>query len=389
MSIVAVIPARGGSKGIPGKNKKLLGGIPLVARTIRAANAAKLVDHVYVSSDDPEILAIAETWGASTIFRPSKIAGDDATSEDALLHALDEIVKTRDVTNLVFLQCTSPFTTGEEIDAVVSTMSSENAQSAFSAIEDHGFLWKMNLEGRALGTNHDASKPRQRRQDLDPQFRENGAVYAMDADCFLQEKHRFCGRTVLVPVKGELFEIDTVSDWKIAEALVENRLSGSVCREDVSKLKAVVMDFDGVHTDDRVFVNERGEESVVCSRKDGMGIELLKATNLQLLILSKEKNPVVVQRAKKLGLEVIHGVDDKVSVLENWIFKAGLSWREVAYVGNDINDAECLNKAGMSFVPCDANSRVLLGADIILPHSGGRGAIRSLAELILSQDVHL
>ena len=385
MTSIAVIPARGGSKGVPKKNKRLLGGIPLVARSIRAALGAKSVDAVYVSSDDNEILEIAKEWGAIPIRRPDALSGDTATSESALFHVLDEVKQQgEEVQTLVFLQCTSPFTTSEDIDAVVSAFEQKKADSAFSVSGNHGFLWSLDENGYGVGVNHDHTRQRLRRQDLKPQFLETGAIYVLNVDAFRKTRHRFCGSLVPVPINTQVVEIDSLQDWHIAESLC-GRLALQSSKTDVlKKVKAIVTDFDGVHTDDLVAVNELGHEAVVCSRRDGMGLELLRKAGYRVMILSKEKNAVVQKRAEKLLLEVIHGVDQKEAVLSDWLNENRLDWSEIAYVGNDINDIACMQKAALGLCPSDAASSVLQIADMILPEKGGNGALRELADLILA-----
>ena len=383
MSIVAIIPARGGSKGIPGKNKKLFGGIPLIAHTINAAKQSGFVDEIFVSSDDPEILAIATNFGAEGIKRPVDLSSDTASSEAALLHCLSTLdAEDRNIEFVVFLQCTSPFTTSEQIDQVITACKNEGVQSAFSAVEDHGFLWSTDETGIAQGINHDSSQQRVRRQDLPPQYRENGAVYVMDAEVFRRDKHRFCGNTVVVPIDGQAIEIDTQNDWIIAENLYHSTKASNP-KTGISALKAVIMDFDGVHTDNRVIINQDGTESVICDRGDGFGLEMLRKQNMRLLILSKEQNTVVAKRAEKLKIEVIHGVDDKVSVLENWLKEQKLTWPEIAYIGNDLNDIGCIEKSGMGFCPSDSHSKVKERSDVILSREGGKGAIREMSEILL------
>ncbi|MCZ4088852.1 acylneuraminate cytidylyltransferase family protein [Sinorhizobium psoraleae] len=202
MNVIAVIPARGGSVGLPGKNVKPLNGVPLVGRAVLAAVGSKLVSQCYVSSDAHEILDVAASFGATGITRPAEISGPTASSESALIHALEEVERTTgklpDI--LVFLQCTSPFTTAEHIDAVVSKLMEEQAASAFSAVEDHGFIWQIAEDGSAAGITHDHNKPRQRRQDMTPRYRETGAIYAMRVADFMARGNRFCGKTVLVPI---------------------------------------------------------------------------------------------------------------------------------------------------------------------------------------------
>jgi N-acylneuraminate cytidylyltransferase len=145
------------------------------------------------------------------------------------------------------------------------------------------------------------------------------------------------------------------------------------------------MDFDGVHTDDKVTVDENGVESVTVSRKDGMGIELLRNYGLcRLLILTKETNPVVLRRAEKLGVECLHSRDNKLVAMETWLEAVGLTWDEVMFVGNDVNDTEVLARAAIAACPCDAHPHVLAIAHWIIPLRGGEGVVRAVADLFLS-----
>ena len=149
-------------------------------------------------------------------------------------------------------------------------------------------------------------------------------------------------------------------------------------------IDAVVFDFDGVFTDNRVIVTEEGKEAAFCSRGDGMGIGLLKKTGLPLLVLSKEPVPIVVHRTKKLGLECLHGVDDKLPLLEAWIAKRGGTLANTVYVGNDVNDLACLEACGCGVAPSDAHPDVLPVTDLLLTYPGGHGAVRQLCDLVIA-----
>ncbi|WP_299814713.1 NTP transferase domain-containing protein [uncultured Roseibium sp.] len=216
---VAIIPARGGSKGIPGKNVKPFLGEPLIAHAIRAALAAETVSDVVVSSDDPGILDVAARYGATCVLRPAEIAGDEASSEAALLHAVGARRECEDAETIVFLQCTSPLTTPDEIDLVVRTGERLAADTAFSVVEVHAFLWEIAPDGTGIGVNHDASKPRQRRQDRPEQFRETGAIYALRKSGFIEAGQRFFGKSVpvVLPDATEI-DLDTPRDWLALEA---------------------------------------------------------------------------------------------------------------------------------------------------------------------------
>jgi N-acylneuraminate cytidylyltransferase len=146
----------------------------------------------------------------------------------------------------------------------------------------------------------------------------------------------------------------------------------------------LVLDFDGVLTDDRVIVHQDGSESVICSRSDGMGVDLLRRAGLDVVILSTEPNPVVSARGRKLGVPVFQGLDNKMDKLGELVEQRNLDWADVVFVGNDVNDVECLKRAGCGVVPADAHPAAVPHAKIVLSKPGGRGAVRELAELILT-----
>ena len=373
---IAVIPARGGSKGVPGKNLRTVGGVSLIARAVASALAARLIDEVFVSTDSPEIAAAAREAGASVIERPAELSDDGASSEAALLHALGAMNAAPGI--LVFLQATSPFIDPADLDAAVARVASGESDVVLSARESHGFLWRQTDEG-ARGVNHDASF-RLRRQDSEPQFLETGAFYVMRAAGFLEAKFRFFGRVGLAIVPDlTAIEIDSSADLALASAVAP--LVTPAVHIDVD---AVVTDFDGVHTDDSVHVGSDGSESVTVSRSDGMGVSLLRRAGLPVLILSTETNPVVSVRAHKLKVEVRQAVDDKASVLTRWAADRGLDLARVAFVGNDVNDLGCLRLVGWPVAVADAHPLVLAAARVILTRAGGHGAIRELADRVLS-----
>ena len=144
-----------------------------------------------------------------------------------------------------------------------------------------------------------------------------------------------------------------------------------------------MFDFDGVMTDNCVTVSEAGVESVVCDRADGMGIELLKRAGFTLYVLSREDNPVVAARCKKLGLDRSQSIRDKLPELESWVANQGLAMSEVAYLGNDINDVACMSRVGLPVAVGDAYPEARNAAALVLNQHGGRGAVREFAELIL------
>jgi len=171
----------------------------------------------------------------------------------------------------------------------------------------------------------------------------------------------------------------------VAEVLLRRRQAASRTEKIPPDVAAVIFDFDGVMTDNRVFVSQDGVESVSCNRSDGLGLARLKAAGVLVLVLSSEKNPVVAARCQKLGLPVMHGVDRKWPLLRDWLAKRGVSARQAVYVGNDLNDLECIANVGCGVAVADAYPQVISSADLVLSTAGGRGAARELADLILER----
>ena len=382
--VLVVIPARGGSKGVPGKNLATVGGSALVVRAIRAARAASRVTAVAVSTDDPAIAAAASGAGAIAIHRPADLAGDTASSEAALLHAVDVLYGRRpdQLDVLMFVQCTSPFLTAADLDAVADAVLDDGADTAFTAAPFHGFLWR--TADAATGINHDP-RGRLRRQDSEPQWLETGAAYAMRAAGFVEHRHRFFGRTVAVRTDpARVLEIDEPADLERARALAA--LLDPAARPGPGEVDAVVLDFDGTQTDDRAWLAADGSERVAVHRGDGMGVAAMRRAGLPVLILSTEVNPVVAARAAKLGVECRHGVDAKGEELAAWLDDRGLAPDRVLYLGNDANDLPCFDLVGWPVAVASAHHRVRAAARAVTTVPGGHGAVREIASWILGED---
>jgi len=228
MEIVAIIPARGNSKGILRKNLQFVNGKPLVAHSIESALSANLINRVVVSTDDPEIKSVSLQYGADVVVRPDEISGDKASSESAILHTLKELEQKENYKPeiCVFLQCTSPLTIPMDIDNCIRLLMDQNADTALAVTDFHYFIWMYDEKGAAVGINHEKSI-RKMRQERKHQFLETGAIYVMRTKGFKVHQHRFFGRTVMhsVPVE-RCFEIDEPIDLKIAEFLMRGRQTG-------------------------------------------------------------------------------------------------------------------------------------------------------------------
>ena len=155
-----------------------------------------------------------------------------------------------------------------------------------------------------------------------------------------------------------------------------------------AQIKLLACDFDGVMTNNKVIVDENGKESVICSRADGFGIELLKNKGVEVIVISKEKNKVVKARCDKLKISYIQGINDKLSILKKELAKRSLSQEEVCFIGNDINDIECIKYAGIGIAVNDSYPEVKKAADIVTKKKGGDGAVREVADMIMKGIVH-
>lgn len=385
--ILAIIPARGGSKGIPRKNIRLLNGKPLLAYTIEQARQTPAISRVVVSTDDPEIGAVAQQYGAEVVWRPAEISGDTASSESALLHVLDYLAQTEgyEPELVVFLQCTAPLTLAEDISGTIQVLLDQQADTALAVVPFHYFLWKYDGKGDAIGINHDKHE-RLLRQQQDPQYLEAGAVYVMRTSGFRQAKHRFFGKTALYVMPAERrLEIDEPVDFKIAEVLLAGRQKQKRLQALPPSIAALVLDFDGVFTDNRVIVDQDGHEAVLCDRSDGLGIARLKQISIPILVLSTEANPVVQRRCEKLGIECVQGLSDKLAALKEWASARALGLAHIVYVGNDDNDVACMQAVGCGVTVADAYPAARTAACFALEASGGRGAIREIADLIIAR----
>ena len=383
--VIAVIPARGGSKGIKNKNLQHVGGIPLVARTILACMQSSMVDDVYVSTDNTKIARVAIAYGAKVIERPSELALDATSSESVLLHALQEL-ENQNIRpqTILFAQCTSPLTQTSDVDGILRIK--ENYDSCFTVAINHSFLWRLSHEQILTGVNHDYTV-RLPRQQLPIEYVETGSLFALDVTGFKQSKHRFFGKIGIYEIPAERsIDVDTPADLAIANALA-NFSPIQPSPETLQSIKAVIFDFDGVFTDNLVSLNENGVESVLCSRSDGVGIKMLQDSGIQLLILSKERNLVVSARGEKLGVEVVQGCDDKKTRLMQWVKENSLDLLNCAYIGNDVNDIECMEMVGLSVAPVDAHPDVDDVTIWKLRSMGGRGAIREFADVVVKNRI--
>ncbi len=399
VEVLALIPARGGSKGLPGKNIKSLGGYSLIGYSIAAALNAKLVSRTVITTDDPEIADKAREYGAEVPFlRPAEFAQDDSLDLPVFQHALnwlsDHESYSPDI--VVQLRPTSPFRPPELVDEAIQILIDNPGASSVRGVvpskENPFKMWMIEPDGKMIPLlETEFEEPfNMPRQELPSSYWQTGHIDVVSAETIINGS--MSGQEIYSYIIDPLFsvDLDNLQDWRRAEMRLKSLGSQiilpprekNIIPEFVSLL---VLDFDGVLTDDRVYVNQNGEETVAAHRGDGMGIAQVKKAGIEVVILSKEKNPVVKARADKLGIPVYQGIDEKGPELISILADRGISSESVVYLGNDINDLPCFPLVGLAAAVADSHPLVIEKAQLVLSKKGGHGAVRELCDLLLEK----
>jgi YrbI family 3-deoxy-D-manno-octulosonate 8-phosphate phosphatase len=402
--ILALIPARGGSKGIPRKNIRNFAGFPLIAWSIAAGKQASCVTRVVVSTDDEEIAAVARECGAETPFlRPSALAQDNTTDLPVFEHALEWLEENEGYQPDIVIQLrpTSPIRPKDCVDHAVQILmehpDADCVRGVVPAGQNPHKMWRFTGESQPMspllvveGIPEPYNAPR---QILPAVYWQTGHIDAIRVSTIKQKKS-LTGEVIypLVIDPSYAVDIDNLSDWAKYETLVHSGLEmvtpGRVKRSMPEKIDLVICDFDGVITDNRVWVDQDGRESVAAYRSDSIRIRELRDQGIEVLILSSEPNRVVEARAKKMGVEAIHGIgiQEKGRVMREVLAQKNIQAENVIFVGNDLNDLPCFEVAGWSVAVADAYPEVIRAADFVLSKAGGHGALRELCDLLLKQD---
>jgi N-acylneuraminate cytidylyltransferase len=352
----------------------------LLAHSIGHARGAAEITRVVVSTDDPEIAEAARANGAEVVLRPPEISGDHASSESALMHVLKHLEESEDYQPdlVVFLQATSPIRKPGDLDQAIRKLRTENADSLFSASRLNWFAWRIEgTDPTPLNYDH-RNRPMRQVAPLD--VIETGSFYIFKPWVLTRTGSRLGGRvSVYMTDFIESLQIDEPEDLDLLASL----LPRVEPKPQLGDIQLLVLDFDGVLTDNYVWTDQHGNESVRCSRADSLGINRLQASGVEIVVLSTETNGVVAQRCRKLGIECFQGHHNKAAVLSQIVRTRGLDTAQVAYLGNDVNDLECLRYAGFPISVCDAHPEVKAIAKLSTQARGGDGAVREVCDLIV------
>ncbi len=365
MDVLAVVAASSGSGG------RNFAGRPLALQALEKARAARAVVRTCLVTADADLALLAADAGADVITPPPD--GD----RGALVGAALEASAARDGLAPAFvalLDAACPLFGTEAIDGALAHLLRCGADSLIAVYALSEPVWLQDEGG--------AARPLESWEN-ERRYVETPAISVVRVGVFEQTGDLPAGRVVLYEVPAATaLRLGDGADWPQAERLVA-RASRTRTKALLRHVRLLVLDFDGVMTDNRVLVLEDGREAVLCSRGDGMGIGLLTAAGVPVAVLSKEVNPVVGARCRKLGIPHVQGIDDKIGELRKMAAERRISLAEIAYMGNDVNDLACMEAAGVAIAPADSHPLALRIADFTTTANGGFGAVREVCDLLV------
>ena len=385
MSIIAFIPARGGSKSIPNKNIKLFCGKPLIFWNLKELQDS-CVDEIVVATDSVKIKKVVNSFSFSKVKvyeRLSENANDDSSTESVMLEYINH-AKLHDNDTLMLVQITSPYSQTIDFDKGLDVF--RNYDSVLSCCVSKKFIW----DKKGISLNYDFNN-RPRRQDNEGSLIENGAFYISSVKDVTNSKNRISGHIGIYQMPEYTFtELDEPLDWIIAENIMREFVLADDLK-DYSDIKIFISDVDGVLTDGFKYYNENLEESVKFSTHDGYAFKLLKDRGLLTGIVTSETKKIKSVRFEKLkSLKTLdyfyQGVNDKLSVVKGLCSELNIDISNVAYIGDDVNCLNLLENVGLAACPANAVDAVKnIKNIIVLNKNGGEGVFREFVDLFINK----
>jgi YrbI family 3-deoxy-D-manno-octulosonate 8-phosphate phosphatase len=402
VEVLAIIPARGGSKGIPRKNIRDFAGHPLIAYSIAAARQSKLVTRTIVSTDDEEIAAVARSFGAETPFqRPAEFAQDNTTDLPVFQHALKWLAENEAYHPEVVVQLrpTSPIRPRNCVDSAIQILlahpQADCVRGVVPAGQNPHKMWRLPGGAEAPmrnlldveGLREPYNAPR---QALPPIYWQTGHIDAIRTRTILG-KGSLTGENIYPQIIDPRYtvDLDNLYDWAKYEWLAKfgglDFVSPGHHRPMPEQIDMLILDFDGVLTDNRVWVDKHGHEMIAAYRSDSLGLKYLQAAGVQAFVLSMETDGAVAARCSKMKVPYIQGENEKAPALKKLLVERGIEPAHVVYLGNDVNDLPCFPLVGWAVAVADAMPEVKRQADFVLGSRGGLGAVREMCDLILER----
>ena len=396
MKTLCIIPACTYSRVFPGMYFPFPAGKPLIVLNIEAARRAVSIDRVVVATNDHTVGAWARHYGAQVTAGPQVKPGEPAPVASVLNHVLDCLLDHEKYQPdlVVFLNAASPFVSNTDIDKAVKQLQRDGYDSIFSA--DAGTvkgLWLLDDSTGAIPFGPAPAQTSGLRHEP-AVYRENGSMYVCKTDTLRNTYSLTGGHTGIFELPAECSlqrGIQTDSgcmEWCSDRRHFSSAPPGLPPRtppvELLAHIRLLALDFDGVLTDNRVWVNGTGEEAVCCSRADSWGISCLKQQGVRVAVVSTETSPVVAARCHKLGIPCASGSQNKVAALRKISDKLGIDRCQIAFAGNDTNDAQVLRWVGLPILVNNALPELAPLAAWITCNQGGHGAVREICDLLIS-----
>ncbi|XP_019615963.1 PREDICTED: N-acylneuraminate cytidylyltransferase-like [Branchiostoma belcheri] len=375
--VAVLMLARGGSKGIPMKNIKMLGDLELIGWGIRAALDSDVMDSVWVSTDHDDIAATARRCGAQVHMRGQQVSHDKCNSWTAI----DEFVRNHpEVDIIVHIQATCPCVHPFHVQEGVRMMLQDGKDSVFSVYRRHQLRWSTPKYGmQTFPLNFDLYN-RPMRQQWPGELIENGAFYIFTRDVEQQGVLQGGRMGCLVMDSEYSIDIDTDQDWQLAE---QRLLRFGYHGRAPKKMKLVVVNIDGTLLDGQVQVSSTGEEFRSFKATDIAGIHMLQRNGIEFRVVAQGESQVQKELAKKLSLKLEENCTDKLEVIDSWRQELNIDWQNIGFMGCGIDDITCIKKAGMSGCPSDADTEVQKHSHVVSTYRGGQGALREFCEQLL------
>ena len=380
--VIAFIPVRGGSKSIPLKNIKPLCGKPLVCWNIEALEACEQVDEIIVATDSDEIWQTVESRGyhKTKLYRRSAENASDTSSTESVM--LEYIKSVGIAKNIIFMlvQATSPLTQSVHFSEGLQKYVEGEYDSILTCVRNKRFFW--NEEGNSLNYDY---RNRPRRQNFEGMLMENGAFYINKVGNILASGNRLSGRIGIYEMpEYTATEIDEPDDWTIIENLMQRHV---LRKMPATKIKLFLSDGDGTLTDGGMYYSENGDELKKFNTRDGMGFQLLREAGIKTGIITSEDRQLNQRRAEKLKVDYLsqslrNGA--KVAAAQAICDELGITLQKVAYIGDDVNCIDLLERVGIAACPIDANENVKRIPGIrVMEEKGGAGCVREFVDSLL------
>ena len=381
--VIAFIPVRGGSKSIPLKNIKPFCGKPLVCWNIEALEQCPMVDEIVVATDSDDIWTTVESrhYTKTKLYRRSPENACDTASTESVMLEYIRYAQLPQTYIFMLVQATSPLTHTIHFTEALSTFGNGEYDSMLTCVRNYRFFW--NEDGTSQNYDY---RHRPRRQDFRGMLMENGAFYINTVGNIVRDENRLSGKIGVYEMpEYTATEIDEPDDWTILENLMRRHVLSK--QISTTAIKLFLCDVDGTLTDGGMYYSENGDELKKFNTRDGMGLQLLREAGVKTGIITSEDSQIVARRAKKLKVDYLkQGKRDggKLAVAKEICEEMGISLREVAYIGDDINCIDLLTAVGMAACPADASEKVksIPGIRIMQKH-GGEGCVREFVEKIL------